>query len=667
MEGMVDYIQTGRVSGAASVEKAMGRSYFRHLILASTAFAAVALMAPDAYAAPAGTCNITTTMNTSALVSPIVSCTFKGGTLTVDGAGSTSDTFTLGSGGGTIDQKALSYTFNGIFSGASSNAITFANSGSAGVGGITLSAVNTYSGATTINAGAVLLLSGLGGIASSSGVANNGTLDISATSSGATINALTGAGGVSLGGNLLTVNNTGTSIFSGSIADGGINPATGGALSLTGSGTETLTGVSTYTGATSISKNSTLALSGSGSIANSSGVADLNVFDITGVSNVANTASIESLSSTAGHAGVVNLGTNTLVLTNAADNFHGAINGSGGLTVSGGTGETLSGASSYTGTTTIGANGKLTFSAAGSNTTTDVFDSGTLSLNNQTLQSLTTYSGAAGIGIGVSTITLTNAGAVNSSIASQFGEGAAGKLVLSGGTTTITSTGSFYDTGGLTIQSPATMVLDGLTRSSVTVLQGAQLSGAGTIGSVLGTNLTNSGTVTPGDATLNPGGGNTLHVDGAFTNNPTGTFQINVAAITDPVGPATPLTAYGTYGNLAAAGLVTLGGTFDLQTVQGFDLYSLTAGETTLYDVLSFGTLAPGSDFSGLMYDGTACTAESADLYACGAHITIAEDFLTNSGQLNLDITVPEPSSWAMLGSALVGLLGFGLLRRRRA
>ncbi|MEP9380675.1 autotransporter-associated beta strand repeat-containing protein, partial [Aquabacter sp. CN5-332] len=76
-----------------------------------------------------------------------------------------------------------------------------------GEGTWTLSGPNDYTGATTISAG-TLALSGAGSIASSSGVVVSGTLDISGTTSGATINDLAGtsAGGlVALGTKTLTV------------------------------------------------------------------------------------------------------------------------------------------------------------------------------------------------------------------------------------------------------------------------------------------------------------------------------------------------------------------------------------------------------------------------------------------------------------------------------
>ena len=71
--------------------------------------------------------------------------------------------------------------------------------GSTATGTETLTGVNTYTGATTIDAG-TLALSGTGSIAASSGVADNGTFDISGlTNGGTTITTLSGSGGVTLG------------------------------------------------------------------------------------------------------------------------------------------------------------------------------------------------------------------------------------------------------------------------------------------------------------------------------------------------------------------------------------------------------------------------------------------------------------------------------------
>ena len=126
-----------------------------------------------------------------------------------------------------------------------------------GTGVFTLSSANTYSGATTINAG-TLALTGNGSIASSSvNVANAGSIfDISGTASGAGITSLSGVAGgsVNLGGKTLTLSSA-----SGTF-DGAIGGA-GGGLALT-AGSETLTGANTYTGPTTIN-GGTLLVNGS--------------------------------------------------------------------------------------------------------------------------------------------------------------------------------------------------------------------------------------------------------------------------------------------------------------------------------------------------------------------------------------------------------------------
>ncbi|OUJ14255.1 hypothetical protein HK27_14310, partial [Acetobacter orientalis] len=127
-----------------------------------------------------------------------------------------------------------------------------------GQGTTTLSAANSYTGATTITAG-TLALSGDGSIATSSGVHDNGVFDVSGSSSTTpSIAALEGAGSVVLGAHTLTLTNANSSfgnVFSG-VASG-----TGG-LTVAG-GTETLSGANTYTGVTTVAQGAGLNLPGS--------------------------------------------------------------------------------------------------------------------------------------------------------------------------------------------------------------------------------------------------------------------------------------------------------------------------------------------------------------------------------------------------------------------
>ncbi len=108
---------------------------------------------------------------------------------------------------------------------------------------------NTYAGATAIDTGATLALGAGGSIATSFGVAANGTLDVSGTP-GASISSLTGTGLVSLGSQTLTITG-GSSVFSGTIADGGMGGGTGGSVVIAG-GKEQLNGTNSYTGPTTV-------------------------------------------------------------------------------------------------------------------------------------------------------------------------------------------------------------------------------------------------------------------------------------------------------------------------------------------------------------------------------------------------------------------------------
>ncbi|AMB44900.1 autotransporter-associated beta strand repeat-containing protein [Methylobacterium sp. AMS5] len=221
-----------------------------------------------------------------------------------------------------------------------------------GAGQLTLTGTNTYTGITSVSDG-TLALAGPGAIAASRSVGVGGELDLSQTTAGARLIALSGSGTVTLGAQTLTITESSSS-FAGTIRDaGGLFNTTGGGLALAG-GRLTLTGSNTYTGATTVS-GGTLALTSSGAIASSSSVALATgaSFDIAGLANGG--TAIAGLSDTAvGQTGTVNLGFNRLTLTNAAGTFSGAITGASGLTLAGGT-QTLAGPSSYTGATLVSA------------------------------------------------------------------------------------------------------------------------------------------------------------------------------------------------------------------------------------------------------------------------------------------------------------------------
>lgn len=192
--------------------------------------------------------------------------TVAGGTLRAGSAGafSSASTFTV-QGGATLDLAGLNQTI-GSLAGAGTITLgagtltTGANGGSTtfsgtigGTGGLTktgggtftLAGVSSYSGATTVAEG-MLRAGNAGAFSSTSAFTIAGGAMLGLGGFNQTIGSLAGAGAIDLGTGTLTTGANGTSTsFSGSIG------GTGG-LVKNGAGTFTLTGVNSYTGATTV-------------------------------------------------------------------------------------------------------------------------------------------------------------------------------------------------------------------------------------------------------------------------------------------------------------------------------------------------------------------------------------------------------------------------------
>ncbi|MGY6272023.1 autotransporter domain-containing protein [Achromobacter denitrificans] len=224
----------------------------------------------------------------------------------------------------------------------------------AGTGTLTLSGVNAYTGATTINQG-VLALSGSGSIASSSGVTlSNAGFDISGTSGGATVKALNGSGAVLLGGKTLTVDGA----IDSSLASPSMITGTGGSLVKQGAGTLTLGGVSSYTGGTVVNGGTLRAGSANGLAANTAYIVNGGTLDLNGHGL--------AMSSLSGNGGTVALAAANLTLNQDADTaYAGAFSGTGSLLKTGTGVLILTGDSSaFTGDTTIGGGSQLVVGTA---------------------------------------------------------------------------------------------------------------------------------------------------------------------------------------------------------------------------------------------------------------------------------------------------------------
>ena len=270
-----------------------------------------------------------------------------------------------------------------------------------------------------------------------------------------------------------------------------------GPVRILNNGSATLSGTNTYTGPT-IVNDGFLALVGPGSISMSSGVRVSNsgIFDISGVgSGPPATAYITSLSS-ADNLGLVQLGANQLVLTNANGTFAGSIadggiyNGTGGSLVFAGGIETLTGVNTYTGGTIVLA-GTLQLSGAGTlgaSIGTAALFGGVLDLGRttQTFAALLLAGGTLQYG-NLNAPILSTGGTIN-------GIGGAASLTTFSGITFALGANTY--TGGTTVNGGVLDVIGSLTDPTVNL--GGVLMGTGTVGA---TTINNGGVLAPGNPT----------------------------------------------------------------------------------------------------------------------------------------------------------------------
>ena len=242
---------------------------------------------------------------------------------------------------------------------------------SAGSGSLSLTANNTYSGATNINGGN-LTFSGSGAATSStalnignsasytlsntSAFSNTGSMALSVASGGnltlsanRTFGSISGAGNIALGSNTLTTgSNNNSTTYSGVMSGTG-------ALSKTGTGTLTLSGSNTYSGGTTIS-NGMIKLGSAAALGTSTAtVSSGATLDLNGQTAVANNLSLNG-------TGISSLGALYNSSTSAAST-------SGNITLTGNTSFKSLGNITFNGNIQSSNNGSLTIDATGKTVT----------------------------------------------------------------------------------------------------------------------------------------------------------------------------------------------------------------------------------------------------------------------------------------------------------
>ena len=320
----------------------------------------------------------------------------SGGTLTLSGGISGAHNLTIGGDGGHV-----------TISGAIATGTGSLTKDGTGDGILTLSAANSYSGATTIDSGTIRL-----GVANAIGDSSPVTVSSGAifdlNNNADSIHSLAGAGNVTLGNATLTVLNGGTT-------HSGVISGTGG-LTKQGTGTLTLTGNNTFSGALTIS-GGTVSLGDNGTSGTVAG-------------NIVNNAAL-----------VVN--------RSSAITLSGIISGSGTLSKQGNSALTLSNVNTYNGDTTISA-GSIVASGSANNSAFGVNSGATLagagSVGNATINGTVSPGNATGdrATLGVATLNLGSGGGYTFDISNVSGTpGTQWDLIDASGTINVNGSGTF--------------------------------------------------------------------------------------------------------------------------------------------------------------------------------------------------------------------------------
>ena len=426
-----------------------------------------------------------------------------------------------------------------------------------GGGALNLSGTSSYSGGTQVAAGTLqlgsngALGSNLGALAVSSG----GLLDLNGFS--ASVGAFNGAGTVNNVGGvgtsvLIFGNGNANGSFSGMIQ----NTSASGSVALvkTGSGTQVLSGVNTYTGGTTLS-GGVLNFSASavpvaaGSMTFNGGTLQYaagNLRDVSsGIAPIA-----------ANQAASIDTNGNSVI-------FGSTLSGSGGLTKLGGGLLLLAASNAYLGTTTVGGGTLQLGNANALPSGTLVANSGVLDLAGQS----PTVASLGGLG-----------GTITTSVA--------GPVALTVGQGGVTAFGGALQNGNGTLS--------------------LAFNGVGTL-QLTGTNNSFSGATTITNGVLKAGAVNTLSPNSAVSVGNSGT--LDVTGFSQTVKALT-VGSLGTL-NLTVGNLLTTSSNSTASLAGTLNLFGAVSGSEEL---ISYGSLSIGSSFSNVTFNGSPLSGTSYQL-----------------------------------------------------
>ena len=444
------------------------------------------------------------------------------------------------------------------------------------------SSVATAPGATFTNTPGALLINDFGASLINNGtlINNGGITNNGSLTSGGSIDNNAGASLTVMGTGILTLNGSGSLNNGGGIFNGGsldIN----GTLTNNGGGTlATISGGSLSLGG-AIFNNGSLTTGTGGSLAiTATGTLNNNSTNVIGGS-LANGGAIDN---NAG-ASLTVMGTGILTL-----NGNGTLNNGGGIFNGG----------------SLDINGTLTNNGGG---TLATISGGSLSLGGAIFNngSLTTATGGSLAVLG--TGTLNNSGSLAN----------AGALTING--TLNNGAGSSF------LQTAGQLTLSG--NGVINSLPAVQLQGGGLLGdgSITGNVNNSGGNIEP---TFLPGAPPALTINGSYAQGSGGTLIIDLGG-----------TGGGQFGALDVSGGVTLDGTVDFTTVNGF-----TPGAGDTFTFLQFGSLA--GDSAKIDFTNWICPVGDTCTEVAGAN------------RLTLEIEpaapTPEPSTVLLLGTGIFAL-----------